>query len=192
MARKMKMEVTHFRRTDRTGKMWHLFLRWVSLLKPSLHSWNSLSKFDKHLRMMMMVLIAYSDGFKDLHDYFRVVLEDSLANYTVWRCSRLSMPTWRRRCSTAERWSKETPGIARSGSATCSVFRQISSWQHQASGITRRGTEDSGTSAWDYLRVGVSIQEYQVLTNVTNTICLQETLWWLRPYHLAEVPHDQY
>ena len=34
---------------------------------------------------MMMVLIAYSDGFKDLHDYFRVVLEDSLANYTVWK-----------------------------------------------------------------------------------------------------------
>ena len=159
----MKMEVTHFRRTDRTGKMWHLSLRWVSLLKPSLHSWNSLSKFDNHLRMsrmMMMVLIAYSEGFKDVHDYFRVVLkseekskrilqltEDSLANYTVWRCSRLSMPTWRRRCSTAERWSKETPGIARSGSATCSVFRQISSWQHQASGITRRGTEDSGTKS---------------------------------------------
>ena len=35
---------------------------------------------------MMMVLIAYSDGFKDLHDYFRVVLEDSLANYTGYRC----------------------------------------------------------------------------------------------------------
>ena len=49
-------------------------------------------------RMMMMVLIAYNDGFKNVHDYFRVVLkseekskrilqltEDSLANYTVWK-----------------------------------------------------------------------------------------------------------
>ena len=55
--------------------------------------------------MMMMVLIAYSDGFKDLHDYFRVVLEDSLANYTVWKKggARLSMPTLWRSCSTAER-----------------------------------------------------------------------------------------
>ena len=25
--------------------------------------------------MMMMVLIAYNDGFKDVHDYFRVVLK---------------------------------------------------------------------------------------------------------------------
>ena len=51
---------------------------------------------------MMMVLI---DGFKDLHDYFRVVLEDSLANYTVWKKggARLSMPTLWRSCSTAER-----------------------------------------------------------------------------------------
>ena len=28
-------------------------------------------------------------------------------------------------------------------------------------------------SAWKYLRVGVSIQECHVLTNVTNTICFQ-------------------
>ena len=56
-------------------------------------------------RMMMMVLIAYSDGFKDLHDYFRVVLEDSLANYTVWKKggARLSMQTLGRSCGTAER-----------------------------------------------------------------------------------------
>ena len=45
-------------------------------------------------RMMMMVLIAYSDGFKDVHDYFKSeekskriiqLTEDSLANYTVWK-----------------------------------------------------------------------------------------------------------
>ena len=69
-------------------------------------------------RMMMMVLMAYSDGFKDVHDYFRVILkseekskritqltEDSLANYTVWKKggARLSMPTLWRSCSTAER-----------------------------------------------------------------------------------------